>query len=128
MTNEGGELVEVARAEDVPEGRGLRVQVGPIEIGIFRADTSFFAIENACPHAGVALSEGTVERCVVTCPAHGFQYDLRTGHSVDGADGFPIPRFAIVERHGGLWIETELHDDGLRRPRPLRRVPPQRSA
>lgn len=124
MTHESSELVEVARAADVPEGQGLRARVGAIEIGIFRSSESFFAIENACPHAGVALSEGSVERCIVTCPAHGFQYDLRTGYAADGADGFPIPRFAIVERDGGLWIETERDEEGEITPRPLRRVPP----
>lgn len=117
-------FVEVARAADVPEGGGLRVRVGDIEIGVFRSGDAFFAMENACPHAGVPLSEGSVDGCIVTCPAHGFQYDLRTGHSADGPDGFPIPRFAVVEKEGRLWIEAEYDEDGRLGPRPLRRKTP----
>lgn len=124
MAHESSELIEVARADDVREGCGRRVRVGRIEVGVFRSGGSFFAIENACPHAGVPLSEGSAERCIVTCPAHGFQYDLRTGYAADGGDGFPIPRFAILERDGGLWIEAELDEEGELVPRPLRRVPP----
>jgi len=124
MTAPDSELVEVARATDVPVGGGLRVRVGTIEIGVFRSGDAYFAIENACPHAGVPLSEGSVDECIVTCPAHGFQYDLRTGHSADGPDGFPIPRFAVIEKAGGLWIEADYDEDGRLGPRPLRRVPP----
>lgn len=100
--------------------------VGGIEIGIFRADGGYLAIENACPHAGVPLSTGDVEGCIVTCPAHGFQYDLRTGHAADLADGFPIPRFEVIEHDGALLIEVEADEDGAERPRPMRRAAPSR--
>ena len=118
------QLVEVARAIDVPEKGGLRVQVGSVEIGLFRADDGFFAIENACPHAGVPLSQGDLKGCIVTCLAHGFQYDLRTGYAADGADGFPIPRFAVRLRGESLFIEAECDEDGQLGPRPLRRLAP----
>ncbi len=120
--------VEVARAVDVPEQGGLAVRVGDVEIGVFRAGDGYLAIENACPHAGVPLSSGDVDDCIITCPAHGFQYDLRTGYAADHADGFPIPRFEVIEQGGVLWIETELEDDGTLSPRPLKRVPPLRDA
>lgn len=113
----------VARSEDVPERGGLAVRVGGVDIGLFRVDGRYFAIENACPHAGVPLSTGDVEDCIVTCPAHGFQYDLRTGHAADFADGFPIPRFEVIERDGDLFIEVEHDDDGLPQPRPIKRAP-----
>jgi nitrite reductase/ring-hydroxylating ferredoxin subunit len=114
--------VEVARAEDVPERGGLAVHVGGVEIGVFRVADGYLAIENACPHAGVPLSTGEVEGCIVTCPAHGFQYDLRTGHAADLADGFPIPRFEVIARDGALFIDAEIDDDGVLAPRALPRV------
>lgn len=124
MTQARTELVEIARTGDVPSRGGLSVRVGLVEIGVFKADGGFLAIENACPHAGIPLSQGDVKDCIVTCLAHGFQYDLRTGFAADGADGFPIPRFAVIEQGGSLWIEAELDEDGELGPRPLRRVRP----
>jgi toluene monooxygenase system ferredoxin subunit len=37
------------------------------------------AFEDKCPHLGVALSEGTLDGDVLTCRAHGWSYDVRTG-------------------------------------------------
>lgn len=116
--------LEVAGSADVPARGGLAVRVGEVEIGLFRTDAGFLAIENACPHAGVPLSSGDVADCIVTCPAHGFQYDLRTGYAADYADGFPIPRFEVIEAEGGLWLVADVEDDGTLSPRPMKRVAP----
>ena len=64
----------------------------------------------------------------VTCPAHGFQYDLRSGYAADHPDGFPIPRFEVIDEDGALWIEADVEEDGSLSPRPMKRLPPQRDA
>ena len=69
----------VARADQIPEGRGLMVELDGIELGLFRVGGRFFALENRCPHAGAPLSEGSLAGCIVTCAAHGWEFDLRTG-------------------------------------------------
>ena len=118
----------MAREGDVPERGGLAVHVGDIEIGVFRVEGGYLAIENACPHAGVPLSTGDVEGCIVTCPAHGFQYDLQTGFAADFADGFPIPRFEVTCVDGALFIAAEREEDGALVPRPLPRARPASSS
>ncbi len=120
--------VRVADLSDVPERGGLAVEVGGVEIGVFRTEAGLLAIENACPHASVPLSTGSVEACIVTCPAHGFQYDLRTGYAADFADGFPIPRFEVIVEDDSVFIEADVEDDGGVAPRPLPRVRPTRDA
>lgn len=119
--------MRVASIGDVPDGGGLRVDVGSIAIGLFRQGDAFFAIENACPHAGFPLCEGPVSGGVVTCPAHGFEYDLRTGFATDDSDGFPIPRFGVIREGDDLWLETETDQDGQRTPVPLPRLRPART-
>jgi toluene monooxygenase system ferredoxin subunit len=44
------------------------------------------AFEDKCPHLGVALSEGTLDGDVLTCRAHGWSYDVRTGRGVNPED------------------------------------------
>ncbi|MEP2639415.1 Rieske 2Fe-2S domain-containing protein [Roseobacter sp.] len=39
------------------------------------------AISNACAHQNGPLGEGKIIDCLVTCPWHGFQYDVTTGRS-----------------------------------------------
>lgn len=97
----------VAGIEDLEPGRGRCFEVDGVSIGLFRVGDELFAIENACPHAGHPLSEGELAGTVVTCPAHGFEYDLRTGFRPDDADGFPIPRFEVRIEEGEVWVDLE---------------------
>ena len=73
-------FIKVAVLSDVPEdGRGLVVQAFGREIAIFKVGENFLAIDNRCLHAGASLGDGFVDGAVVTCPWHGWQYDLASG-------------------------------------------------
>ena len=85
----------VARADEIPDGRGLCVVVDGIDVGLFRAEGSIWALENRCPHAGMPLSQGSLDGAIVRCPAHGWEFDVRTGERPVDPDGFPIPCFAV---------------------------------
>ena len=97
----------VARVEDIPEGRGLCVRIGQIDVGLFRVGDEICAMENRCPHAGDPLSEGLLEGSIVTCRAHGWRFDVRTGFRPEDADGFPIPRFAVRILGGSVEVDLE---------------------
>jgi nitrite reductase/ring-hydroxylating ferredoxin subunit len=66
----------------VPEDRGLLVRIAGNELALFRAGEQICALDNTCPHAGGSLAEGVVESGCVTCPLHGWKFDVRTGASV----------------------------------------------
>jgi len=100
-------FVRVARLDELPADRGLRVVVRDIEVGLFRVDGEVHALENACPHAGDPLSEGALHGCVITCVSHGWSFDVRTGHRPDDADGFPIPCFAVRVENGEVSIDLD---------------------
>ena len=108
--SEGGaalSFVPVARLEDIPRNTGLRVEVEGIGIGLYRVRESVHAMEDACPHAGFPLSEGELHDGVITCRAHGWPFDVRTGFAPDDADGFPIPCFAVRISHGEVEVDLE---------------------
>lgn len=97
----------VARVGEIPEGRGLCVEIDGIDVGLFRAEGRIWAMENRCPHAGIPLSEGRLEGAVVTCRAHGWDYDVRTGHRPADADGFPIPCFPVRVEGDDVQVDLE---------------------
>jgi nitrite reductase/ring-hydroxylating ferredoxin subunit len=74
--------VRVAAASDVPPGSGAVVHADGRPIALFNVDGSFYAIDNTCLHRGGPVGEGDLEGVVVTCPWHGFQYDVTTGRNV----------------------------------------------
>jgi len=88
-------FVRVAQLNEIPTRGGLRVVVDGIGVGLYSVDGEIYAMEDACPHAGYPLSEGELEGCIISCRAHGWPFDVRTGFDPDNADGFPVPCFAV---------------------------------
>lgn len=76
-----GRLQTVARVDDLPQGSALAVQVDEHEIALFHCADGFYATQGACLHLGGPLAQGKLEACVLTCPWHGWQYDVRTGEN-----------------------------------------------
>jgi len=79
------ELRKVARVADVPMGPGKKVEIEGKTIALFNVGGVIRAIAECCPHRGGPLSEGSVQDLQVTCPWHGWSFDLTTGNRV----GFP---------------------------------------
>jgi 3-phenylpropionate/trans-cinnamate dioxygenase ferredoxin component len=71
--------VTVARVEDVAPGSARRVHAGDLELALVRVGDEFYATAGACLHLQGPLGEGRVDEHVLSCPWHGWQYDVRTG-------------------------------------------------
>ena len=72
-------FVRAAKAADVPAGTIREFQVGGKAIALANVGGQFHAISNTCLHRGGPLGDGPLEGSVVTCPWHGWQYDVSTG-------------------------------------------------
>lgn len=74
--------VEVCDLDDIVEGFAkIKMLPGGDRVAVFRQDGKLSAISNACAHQNGPLGEGRVIDCLVTCPWHGFQYDVTNGRS-----------------------------------------------
>ena len=77
-----GEFVRVTGTTDVQPGQGIVAEVNGKTLAVFNVAGAFHAIDNTCIHRGGPLGEGDLEGSVVTCPWHGWQYDVTTGTCV----------------------------------------------
>ncbi|MDE3178799.1 MAG: Rieske 2Fe-2S domain-containing protein [Acidobacteriota bacterium] len=68
-----------AEAEDLPPGSCAVVTVAGKDVALFNAGGKIYALDNTCLHRGGPLGEGELEGEIVTCPWHGWQYNVRTG-------------------------------------------------
>jgi len=76
----------VCNFDEVKEARGKRVVVEGEEIALFKVDGKVCAISNMCPHQKFQkLHDGMFENGIVTCPMHGWAYDVRTGISTNAS-------------------------------------------
>jgi nitrite reductase/ring-hydroxylating ferredoxin subunit len=98
--------VRVAAAADVPEGSATVVEAGGTRIALFHRPEGWFAVENTCTHRGGPLGEGDVDGWVVTCPWHGGQFDLRTGHVVAAPPARPVRVFPVVVEGEDVWLDV----------------------
>jgi nitrite reductase/ring-hydroxylating ferredoxin subunit len=73
------EFVTVGRVAGFVPGRGRMVVVNGRHLALFRLDDGFFAIDNLCLHQAGPLCDGDIEDGVVTCPWHGWSYEIRSG-------------------------------------------------
>lgn len=73
--------VKIGRTEDFPSGQGKVVDVNGKSIAVFNIDGFFFALDNTCLHRGGPIGDGEVEGTSVTCPWHGWRYDIKTGQT-----------------------------------------------
>jgi nitrite reductase (NADH) small subunit len=71
--------VRVAAIGELAPGTGKELVAEGRVIALFRVGDEFFALDGVCPHAGGPLGKGRLDGCVVTCPWHGWQFDVRTG-------------------------------------------------
>ena len=75
MTNR----IPLCPIKDVPPGTGKECVAANRIIAVFNVDGRFHAVDGICPHAGGPLGGGCLTGTVVTCPWHGWQFDVTTG-------------------------------------------------
>ncbi len=57
----------------------LRLSYPPFDVCVVWDGGEIYAIEDACNHAGASLSEGSVAGGKISCPMHGYLFDLARG-------------------------------------------------
>ncbi len=73
------EFVKVASVSEIPPGQGKTIEVAGEKLALFNVGGTFFAIDDICAHMGANLADGSLEDKVITCPWHGWKYDVTSG-------------------------------------------------
>jgi nitrite reductase (NADH) small subunit len=72
-------FVKAAPKDELEDGRPKIVQLNGRSIALFKVDGGYYAVANNCLHRGGPLGEGDLDGYRVTCPWHGWKFDVRTG-------------------------------------------------
>ncbi len=80
--SQSDDWVKACETSEMKEGFAKIVQLTQKErVAVFLHEGKLSAISNACAHQNGPLGEEKIIRCLVTCPWHGFQYDVTNGSS-----------------------------------------------
>lgn len=87
-------FVRAAKVAEIPAGTIREFQIEGKAVALANVGGKFHAINNTCLHRGGPLGQGPLEGKIVTCPWHGWQYDVTTGRVMQnqsvGVDRYPI--------------------------------------
>jgi len=95
--------IKVAEVGEPPEGRVMTVAAGTRSIALTCYQGRVGALDNHCPHQGGPLGEGTIERGLLRCPWHGYDYDPIDGHPPGGFSDRP-EAFPVEVRDDGVYV------------------------
>ena len=104
-------FVKVATLREIHENSGKRIVVNGIEIAIFKRANSLYALNNVCAHQHFSLlHEGALVELTVTCPMHGWTYDMCTGISTTGQG--KVATYAVKTEGDDVLVEVPI-EEGL---------------
>lgn len=95
--------------DQVPDGGALPLALRGEALLLSRAGSRVACYVNACAHLAMPLDGGRVADGVITCPHHGFQYDLASGECLTAPEVQLEPR--VVRVIGGM-VEVQLAGAG----------------
>lgn len=117
--------IEVVDADSFEHGDRRVVESEFDEIGVFNYEGELYAISNRCPHRGGPVCTGKVKGALVgewpgvgerieerfddkpaiTCPWHGWDFDLDSGKHV-GDDSIAVPTYDVFVEDGTIYVEV----------------------
>jgi nitrite reductase/ring-hydroxylating ferredoxin subunit len=80
----------------------VRLDDPPFHVLVTLVGDEPVAIEDACNHAGASLSEGARRGDCVSCPMHGYLFELRTGRLVEPRGLCGDQRTFVARREGDV--------------------------
>lgn len=117
--------IRVAAVDDFAEGDRKIVDVDGVDVGVLNVADEFYAIENRCCHDSGPVSAGTVRErleaefttpgervqedytgdLTITCPWHGWEYDLESGVHI-GDPSYALSTYDVFVEDGEVYVST----------------------
>lgn len=97
-------FVRAAKAAEIASGTIQEVSLEGKTIALANVGGEFHAISNACLHHGGPLGQGSLQGRVVTCPWHGWSFDVSTGKLSHG-ESAGVPCYRVELRGGDVFVD-----------------------
>jgi NAD(P)H-dependent nitrite reductase small subunit len=81
--NEKDSFIKICKISNLPEKKGVRVEIREHDLAIFKIENEVFVISNICPHNHTSqMFNGHLNNYSISCPVHSWIFDLRTGKTL----------------------------------------------
>jgi nitrite reductase (NADH) small subunit len=73
------DFIPAISADEVKEGTIKPVTVVGRSVLLIKRDGQIYGVASRCPHMGCSLANGKLNGYILTCPCHGWSFDIRNG-------------------------------------------------
>lgn len=98
-------MEKIGTMEELRTNGPLRGRVGDVRLIVFLADDEPIATQARCPHAHGPLHEGEICGTVLTCPWHGWSFDLKSGVCEEDPD-LMLERYAVTVQGDDIFVSV----------------------
>jgi Ferredoxin subunits of nitrite reductase and ring-hydroxylating dioxygenases len=105
------EEVAVGKLSSLRPGQMQYVNVDGLPIALANVEGTIYAFGDSCRHQGGSLSSGVLIEETVTCPWHGWTYNVRTGKSIVPPIGLRIPTYPVRIEDDTIYITIDWPDE-----------------
>ena len=98
--------IRIADVRECPPGSAGEYVAGERIVALFNVEGTLHALDGICPHQGGPLGRGRLAGCIVTCPWHGFQFDVTTGQH-QTSKSLVHPRFDVKTEGQDIFIDLD---------------------
>jgi len=99
-------FVRAAKKDEVPPGTIREFQLDGKTVALANVGGKLFVINNTCLHRGGPLGEGDLKGQIVTCPWHGWQYDVTTGKLATNP-GVGVETYPVEVRGDDIFVDID---------------------
>ena len=101
-----GDFVKAAGVSDIKNDCGAAVDLQGKSVAIFNSQGKFYAIDNMCKHRGGPLGEGSLDGNVVTCPWHGWQFDITNGQCLTNPSAQALCSYPVKVEGNDILVDA----------------------
>jgi nitrite reductase/ring-hydroxylating ferredoxin subunit len=101
----GTKEILIGTVQEIPDGERKLVQLDELSIGVFHYQGGWYALRNSCLHRGGPVCTGTLKGDVLTCPWHGYQYNVTNGQLLVDPTA-KLASYPVQVREGVVYVQV----------------------
>jgi toluene monooxygenase system ferredoxin subunit len=100
---------KVATLDELWDGEMTVLEIEGHVVLLVNVDGIIQAYADSCPYLGTRLSQGSLQRNVLTCATHGWEFDACTGEGINPRTAC-LESFAVKVEDGDILIDVDVRE------------------
>jgi toluene monooxygenase system ferredoxin subunit len=96
---------KVATLDELWDGEMTVLEIEEHVVLLVNVNGAIRAYADSCPHLGTRLSQGSLQRNVLTCATHGWEFDASTGQGINPKTAC-LESLAVRVENGDILIDV----------------------